>query len=73
MNTLGLIHMLFGVVALLAATASEITSRLPGTEENFGLIVAGTSIAVMVIGGILIQRFTPTSIRRLPARVQRAQ
>ena len=60
-------------VGLVAATAAEITSRLPGTEESFGLVVAGTSIAVMFIGGVLIQRFTPMSIRHTPARFHRVQ
>lgn len=60
-------------VGLVAATAAEITSRLPGTEEHFGLVVGGTSIVVIFIGGLLIQRFTPTSVRRTPARFRRAQ
>lgn len=60
-------------VGLIAATAAEVTSRLPGTEERFGLVVAGTSIVIMVIGGLLIQRFTPSTISRVPARFRRVQ
>ncbi|GJM40669.1 MAG: hypothetical protein DHS20C20_09510 [Ardenticatenaceae bacterium] len=60
-------------VGLVAATAAEIASRLPGTEESFGLVVGGTSFVVIFIGGLLIQRFTPTSIRQTPARFRRAQ
>jgi uncharacterized membrane protein len=60
-------------VGLVAATAAEITSRLPGTEESFGLVVAGTSILVVAVGGYLIQTRTPTSIRRAPARFRRVQ
>jgi uncharacterized membrane protein len=58
---------------LVAATAAEITSRLPGTEESFGLVVAGTSILVVAVGGYLIQTLTPTSIRQVTARFRRAQ
>lgn len=60
-------------VGLVAATAAEITSRIPGTEESFGLVVGGTSLLVMVIGGMLIQRFTPASVRRTPNRFHHAR
>lgn len=58
-------------VGLLAATAAEITSRLPGTEESFGLVVAGTSIVVMVAGGTLVARYLPGSVSRVPTRFRR--
>lgn len=60
-------------VGLVAATAAEITSRLPGTEESFGLVVAGTTIGVIAVGGYLIQRSLPKSIRRTPLRFRKAQ
>ena len=60
-------------VGLVAATAAEITSRLPGTEASFGLVVAGTSVVIMVVGGLLIQRFTPASIRQTPGRFHHAR
>ncbi len=59
-------------VGLVAATAAEITSRIPGTEEYFGLVVGLTSALIMGIGGFLIQRTMQTSIGRTPARFQRA-
>jgi uncharacterized membrane protein len=60
-------------VGLVAATASEITSRIPGTEESFGLVVAGTSVAIIVIGGLLIQWLTPASIGRTTSRFHHAR
>ncbi len=59
-------------VGLVAATAAEITSRIPGTEDAFGLVVGGTSALVIVIGAALIHRTLPQSIRRIPARFQKA-
>ena len=59
-------------VGLVAATAAEVTSRIPGTEDSFGLVVAGTSILVMMVGGYLINRSLPNSVRRTPARFRRA-
>lgn len=59
-------------VGLVAATAAEVTSRIPGTEDSFGLVVAGTSILVMGIGAYLIGRSMPKSIRRTSARFHRA-
>lgn len=58
-------------VGLVAATAAEITSRIPGTEEMFGLVVGGTSALVIGIGAVLINRNLPQSIRRTPNRFQR--
>ncbi len=51
-------------VGLVAATAAEVTSRIPGTEAAFGLVVGLTSALVISIGAILIQRNLPRSIRR---------
>lgn len=51
-------------VGLVAATAAEITSRIPGTEAIFGFVVGGTSALVIGIGAVLIQRKLPRSIRR---------
>ncbi len=107
MSTLGWIHMIFGLVALLAgtavilirkgtrrpkgrrlelhaafisgsfvglvaATAAEVTSRIPGTEAMFGLVVGVTSALVIGIGAALIHRHLPQSINRTPARFRRA-
>ena len=55
-------------VGLVAATASEVTSRLPGTEESFGLIVGFTSFAVIGLGAVLIRRYLPGALRKTPAR-----
>ncbi len=55
-------------VGLVAATFSEITSRIPGTENAFGAVVAGTSILVIAVGSYLIQHYLPRSINRTPAR-----
>lgn len=58
-------------VGLVAATAAEVTSRIPGTEELFGPVVAITSFAVMAIGAYLIQRNLQKSISKTPARFNR--
>jgi uncharacterized membrane protein len=58
-------------VGLVAATAAEITSRLPGTENAFGAVVASTSILVIAVGVYLIRRYLPQSINRTPARFRR--
>ncbi len=59
-------------VGLVATTAAEITSRIPGTEDSFGLVVGLTSVLVMGLGGYLIQRNMPKSIHRTPARFRRS-
>jgi uncharacterized membrane protein len=59
-------------VGLVAATAAEVTSRLPGTEGSFGPVVGLTTVAVIGIGAYLIQRYMPRSISRAPARFQKA-
>jgi len=53
-------------VGLVAATAAEITSRIPGTEDHFGLVVGLTSALVIGIGAMLIQRNLSKSLRRPP-------
>ena len=57
-------------IGLVAATAAEITSRIPGLEDVFGLVVGGTSALIIGVGAALIRRFLPQSIRRAPARFQ---
>ena len=39
-------------MALVAATPTEITIRIPGTEDSFGLVVGGTSALIIGIGAI---------------------
>ncbi len=58
-------------VGLVAATAAEITSRIPGTENAFGPVVAGTTILVIAAGTFLIRHYLPRSISRTPARFRR--
>jgi uncharacterized membrane protein len=58
-------------VGLVAATAAEITSRIPGTESYFGMVVGFTSVLVIGVGAMLIQRNLPQSMRRIPARFQK--
>jgi uncharacterized membrane protein len=59
-------------VGLVAAFAAEITSRLPGTEDNFGLVVGVTTALVIGVGATLIHLNLPQSIRRAPARFPKA-
>ena len=59
-------------VGLLAATAAEITSRLPLAEGRFGLVVGVTTAAVILIGVIVIHLTIEGSIGRTPARFKRA-
>lgn len=58
-------------VGLVAATAAEITSRIPGTADYFGLVVGITTALVIGIGATLIHRNLPQSISRTPTRFQR--
>ena len=44
-------------VGLVAAFAAEITSRLPGTENSFGLVVGVTSAVINGVGFALIIRY----------------
>lgn len=57
-------------VGLVAATASEITGRAPGTGEFVGLSVAITTVLIISIGVYLIQRNLNKAIRHAPARFQ---
>ena len=59
-------------IGLVAATAAEITSRIPGLEGAFGLVVGGTSALIIGIGAALIRRYLPQSLRRTPSRFQKA-
>lgn len=58
-------------VGLVAATASEMTSRLPGTEDHFNLVVGLTSLLIIAVGAALIHFSLPRSLRHIPARFQR--
>lgn len=58
-------------VGLVAATAAEITSRIPGTEAYFGLVVGLTTLVVIGAGFLLINRTMSRSLRNTPARFQR--
>ena len=58
-------------VGLVAGFVSEITSRIPGTEESFGLVVGLTTAIIIGVGVVLIHRNLPQSIRRVPARFRR--
>jgi uncharacterized membrane protein len=58
-------------IGLVAATAAEITSRIPGLEEDFGLVVGITSALVIGVGAVMMRRNLPQSIRRTPARFQK--
>lgn len=55
-------------VGLVAATASEITSRIPGTEAYFGLVVGLTTAGIIAVGAVLIHFTLPRSIRRASAQ-----
>lgn len=55
-------------IGLVAAFAAEITSRIPGTEDSFGIVVAGTSILIIGAGAALMGRFLPQSIHHTPVR-----
>jgi len=57
-------------IGLVAATVSEITSRIPALENGFGLVVGLTSALVIGIGMVLLFRNLPQSLRRAPARFQ---
>ena len=68
-------HALFiniSFIGLVAASAAEITSRIPGLEANFGLVVGVTSAAIIGIGAFLIRRKLPQSIGRTPARFRKS-
>lgn len=58
-------------IGLVAATSAEITSRIPGLESAFGLVVGGTSALVIGIGMALMFHNLPQSIHRTPARFQK--
>ena len=62
----------FSFIGLVAATAAEITSRIPGLEDVFGLVVGITSALIFGIGAGLMHRYMPRSIRQTPARLRKA-
>lgn len=57
-------------VGLVAATASEITGRAPGTGEFVGLSVAITTVLIIGVGVYIIQHNLHKAVRRTPARFQ---
>jgi hypothetical protein len=57
----------------VAATAAEITSRIPAFEEAFGPVVGLTSAVVIAIGAALMHRNMPLILRRTPARFQQSE
>jgi hypothetical protein len=59
-------------IGLVAATAAEMTSRIPGTEDVFGLVVAGTSALIMGVGAILMGRYMPRLFGRISKRSAQA-
>jgi len=66
------IFMNFAFIGLLAATAAEITSRVPGLEENFDLVVGLTSALIIGAGAALLYRNLPSHIRRTRSQFQRS-
>ncbi|MCP5096641.1 MAG: DUF2306 domain-containing protein [Chloroflexi bacterium] len=61
-------------VGLVAATASEVTSRLPGGWESFsGSVTAVTTIVITVVGMMLISRNLQKSVKRTPSRFQKVR
>jgi uncharacterized membrane protein len=60
-------------VGLVAAAGAEVTSRIPGTEELFGLIVGITTALIIGIGISLIRRNLPNTIGRTPARFRKVR
>jgi len=59
-------------IGLVAATAAEITSRIPIFEDIFGIVVGTTSALVIGIGAVLMRLKMPQSIHRTPARFQKS-
>jgi len=55
----------YSYIGLVAAFSAEITSRIPGTENSFGLIVVGTSVLVFLYGSNLMWRKLPQSIENI--------
>ena len=66
------IFMNFAYIGLVAATAAEITSRVPGLEENFGLVVGLTSALIIGTGAALLYRNLPGNIRRTRSQFPRS-
>ena len=60
-------------VGLVAAAGSEVTSRIPGTDEIFGLVVSATTVLIIGIGVFVIQRNLPKAIEGAPSRFRRVQ
>jgi hypothetical protein len=58
-------------IGLVAATSSEITSRIPGLEDGFGPVVGLTSALIIGVGMVLLFRNLPRSMHRAPARFRK--
>ena len=59
-------------IGLVAATAAEVTSRIPGTDDFFGLVVGGTSALIFTLGALLMGRHMPRLIARPRSRPETA-
>lgn len=55
--------MCWSYVGLLAAFVSEVATRVPGVRFGYGVVVA--TIAVVVVGGILIRSRVPDIVQVL--------
>ena len=55
----------YSYIGLVAAFAAEITSRIPDTDDSFGIIVAATSVLVMFLGSSILWRFLPHSLSKV--------
>lgn len=66
------IFMNFSFIGLVAATAAEITSRIPGLEDQFGVVIGLTSALIIGIGAALLHRNLNRSIRQTSTRFQRS-
>lgn len=60
-------------VGLVAATAAEITSRIPSGGDGFSpMVTAATTMVVIGVGVVLIRRNLPKSLGRTADRFSRA-
>ncbi len=59
-------------IGLVAATAAEISSRIPFLQDVFGPVVGITSALVIGVGMALMYHNLPKSIHNTPARIEKA-